>query len=299
MSVVKSYVHGLAAASRRPKLVAILWLMNLALAVPAFFILRSALGGTLGSSLEADSLLGKAWLNPIFEFLTSSGVVVGQIVTAVLVLVALQVLAYIFAFGGILGTLRPEPRSQGFGQVFFGGGGRFYGRFFRLVVYSLVLWVPALVLFQAASSVIRLAAKDSVNERLTMSMGLLRVLLFLFLVFLVEMILDYARIKIALTDTRQVFRSLVGAARFVFSRPLKTVVLYYLLGLTGWAAFGIYLALRAAVPGTTTAAVIVGFLIAQAFLASRAWLRVAFLAAQKDFLESAVPGLETAASLPT
>ncbi len=289
MSVIKSYIHGLAAATRRPKLVALLWLMNVVFALPAFFIFRSAFNGVLGNSLAADGLLQKIDMDVIFEFLTSSGVVVGQVVTAVLVLVVLHVLAHIFVFGGILNALAPESRGQHLAPVFFGGGGRFYGRYFRLVIYSLGLWVPAFIIFMAANAVLRLATKDSINEQLMMAANIARIALFLFLAFFAEMILDYARIKIALTDSREVFRSLVGATRFVFSRPLKTVILYYLLGLTGWAAIGGYFALHFAFSETTAAAVILAFLITQAFIASRAWLRIAFLAAQKNFLESSNP----------
>jgi len=298
MSVIKSYVHGLAGATRRPKLTALLWLMNFVLALPAFFMFRAAFRGTLGNSLAADGLLKKIDMNVIFEFLTSSGVVLGQVVTAVLVLVVLHVLAYIFAFGGILNALAPETQGQRFGQVFFGGGGRFYGRFFRLVLYSIVLWVPVIIIFLAVNAILRLAATNPVREQLAMATMVLRVLVFLFLVFFVEMILDYARIKIALTDSGQVFRSLVGAARFVFSRPLKTLLLYYLLGLTGWAAFGVYLALQSTFSKTSAIVVFLGFLIAQVFIASRAWLRVAYQAAQKDFLAASSPGMETPANLP-
>jgi hypothetical protein len=289
MSVTKSYIHGLAGATRRPKLTAVLWLMNLVFALPAFFIFRASLSGTLGNSLAADGLLKKIDMNVIFEFLTSSGVVLGQVVTAVLVLIILHVLAYIFALGGILNTLAPEAQGQRFGQVFFGGGGRFYGRFFRLVVYSIVLWVPVIVIFLAVNALLKLAANDPVHEQLALAMMVIRVLVLLFLVYFIEMILDYARIKIALTDSRQVFRSLVGAARFVLSRPLKTVFLYYLLGLTGWAAFAVYFALQSTFSKTSAVAVILGFLIAQLFIASRAWLRVAYQAAQKNFLESSIP----------
>lgn len=287
MSVIKSYVRGIAGATRRPKLTIIIWLMNLAFALPTFFIFRSAFSGTLGKSLATDGLLKKTDMNVIFEFLTSSGVGLGGLITAVLVLFVLHVLAYMFVFGGILNVLTPEASGQRFGQVFFGGGGRFYGRFFRLVVYSTALWVPALILFMAVNALLRLATSNPANEQLALAMNIVRVLVFLFLVFFVEMILDYARIKIAVTDSGQVFQSLIGATRFVLGRPLKTLLLYYLLGLTGWAALAAYLVLQSAFSKTSTGAVLLGFLIAQAFIASRAWLRVAYQAAQKDFMESA------------
>ena len=299
MSVIKSYVHGLAGATRRPKLTALLWLMNFVFALPAFFLFRAAFCSTLGNSLAADALLMKTDLNVVFEFLTSSGVVLGQLITAFLVLIVLHVLAYIFAFGGILNVLMHEPRGQRFGQVFFGGGGRFYGRFFRLVVYSIVLWIPVIIIVMAVDALLKVATRNPAQEQLTTAAFIIKILIFLFLAFFVEMILDYARIKIAVTDSRQVFRAIVGASRFVFSRPLKSILLYYLLGLTGWAAFGVYLAIHSRFSETSAAAVFLGFLITQVFIASRAWLRVAYQAAQKDFLESSIPGMQASANLPT
>ena len=79
---------------------------------------------------------------------------------------------------------------------------------------------------------------------------------------------------------------------------MKTILLYYMLGLTGWAAFGAYFALHSTVSETSAIAVFLVFLITQVFIVSRAWLRVAFLAAQKNFLEISNPTIEPSADRP-
>jgi hypothetical protein len=89
-----------------------------------------------------------------------------------------------------------------------------------------------------------------------------------------------------------------GTLLGIYNRHRKSGGKMYLLGLTGWAAFAVYLAVQSTFSKTSVIAVILCFLIAQLFIASRAWLRVAFQAAQKDFLEAANPGLETSANLP-
>jgi hypothetical protein len=286
MSVFKSYANGVGEATRRPKMVAVLWLMNVVFASTAFFVFNAALRGTLGDSLAAGNLLKATDMNIVFEFLTSSGIVLGEIGTVVLILLVWQVLASIFVFGGILAVISPEGRSQRFGRAFFGGGGKYYGRFFRLTIYSAVLWVPVSVVFMIVNAILGLATKDPTHEQLGFVLALLRVGVLLVLVFLVKMILDYARIKIAATDSREVFRALIGAARFVLLRPIKTLGLYYLLGLTGWAALAAYLAFQSAYSKTSAVALLLNLLTAQVFIASRAWLRVAYQASQKNLLET-------------
>jgi hypothetical protein len=287
MSVLKSYTQGLAEAGRRSKMIALLWLLNFALAAPAYLVFSAATRGTLGESLAAGELLKKTDMNIAFEFITSSGTVLGQIFTVVLILLAFQALASIFVFGGILGVLDHGARGRRFGQVFFGGGGRLYGRFFRLSVYSLALWVPAILVFTIVSALLGLTTKDPAHEQLALFSTIIRALVLAFCFFFIKMVLDYARIKIAATDTRKVFRALVGATRFVFARPAKTLALYYLLGLTALATFGLYMGVQSAFAKTSALAVLLGFLIFQVFVLTRAWIHVAFLAAQKSFFESA------------
>jgi hypothetical protein len=92
--------------------------------------------------------------------------------------------------------------------------------------------------------------------------------------------MDYARILIAGRDSREVLRSLFEAVRLVLKKPGTTLALYYLLGLVGWASFLIYRVLDSAFPQTSTATIAIGFLLAQVFIASRGWLKVAYQAAQ-------------------
>jgi hypothetical protein len=287
MKILNCYAHGIGQATRHPKMTALVWLFNFVMALPILFLFRAAFGGAIGDSLAAADLLKKADMNVIFEFMTSSGIVLGELFTAALLLLVFHVCVSIFVFGGILNVLDPGQSGIRFSQSFFSGGGRFYGRFFRLTLYSLLLVIPAAIVFLIANSIISLATKNPSREQLAFGLNIFRILLALFLAYAVKMILDYARIRIAVEDTRKVLESLVQSIRFVFGRPLKTFGLYYLLGLTGWVILTAYLAIHSAYACQSTAMVIIGFLISQVFLASRAWLKIAYQAAQKNLLESA------------
>lgn len=276
MTIIRLYVHGMREASRRPTLIALLWLANIVLAAPAGLLFSGALGAAVGKSaapLDQEAMI---------EFLAGSGGALRGITTALLVAVVLSAFVSIFVFGGILHTLVRGGAGENPGQTFFAGGGRYYGRFLRLTLYSVVLWVPALALFIPVHVLVTAVMKDSTNEPLGFALTVLRIVLALFLVFFVKMIMDYARIGIVREDTNKVYGALVEAVRFVFGRLGGTLFLYYLLGVTGLAMLAVYLGLSRLFPGSTTAAIVSVFLLSQLFAAGRGWLKIAYQAAELE-----------------
>ncbi len=276
MNIIRFYIHGMREASRRPTLIALLWLANIVLAAPAGLLFSGALGAAVGKSaapLDQDAMI---------EFLTGSGGALRGITTALLVAVVLSAFVSIFLFGGILHTLVRGGAGERPGQTFFAGGGRYYGRFLRLTLYSVILWVPALALFIPLHVLATAVMKDSTNEPLGFTLTVLRVVLALFLVFFVKMIMDYARIGIVREDTNRVYDALVQAVRFVFGRLGGTLFLYYLLGVSGLAMLAAYLGLNRLFPGSTTAAIVSVFLLSQIFAAGRGWLKIAYQAAELE-----------------
>ena len=281
MNVVQCAIKGIRESTARPKMIALLWSFNFLIAALCYFVFMKSFGGAVGRSALVQELVRKPDMNVVVEFLTAQG---GAAITELVLITAglyvLYSLAAVFLHGGILQTLIRKGESGGFSAVFFWGGGRFYGRFFWLEIYSLGLWLAAGLIYFLVGALIGFSDGHSTNEQMKFVLTILRILLGLFLVFLIKMILDYARILIAGRDSREVVRSLLEAVRFVFKKPAKTLALYYLLGLIGWAAFIIYKVLDSAFPQTSILTIAFGFLLAQVFIASRGWLKIAYQAAQ-------------------
>jgi len=278
MSVIQCCVYGLREATRRPAMVILLWLANAAFSATAALLFAGDFGGVVGRS--ARDLVGKTDMNVVIEFLTAPGGAIGGVFLGVLAAVVLFALASVFLSGGILHVLTREGEPESFCQSFFAGGGRFYGRFFRLALSSIVLWLPALAVFGAADGFLKVLAPDPAREGLRLDLIVLRIGLALFLIFFVRMILDYARIRIAVRDERRIFPAIVGAVRFVSGRLGATLALYYLLGLTGAAAFLVYRLLEGTFSRTSFPEVLLGFGLVQIFIGLRGWLKVATLAAE-------------------
>ncbi len=283
MNIFQSYRKGLQEATLRPNMVLLLWLMNFLFASAIYFLFSAMLNAAFGQSLLASDLLQKPNMDVLLEFFISSGTALGMLITAGMILIVLFFLVSIFVAGGILYVLVRRGDRESFTRAFFAGGGQFYGRFFRLSVYSLILWIPAILVFIILNGFLELLGKNPLNEQLSFYLNLLRVVLGLFLAFLIKMIMDYARIKIAAQDSSRVLGSLIEAMGFVLRKLGKTLTLYYLLGLTGIAAFLIYWGLRSTFSAQSAGTIWLAFFLSQLFVASRGWLRIAFQAGQLRF----------------
>ena len=287
MKVLKSYRKGIREATLRPKMIFILWLINFIFGSVIYFLFSGLLADVLGKSKIAEGLLKKFDFNVLFELLVHNGSTIQTIFSVALILIFLYFLVSIFLYGGILFSLvHPlksgdvESKKPRFAQVFFQGAGKFFGRFFRLSIYSLILWIVFIVINVLLNLVGSVLTASGANEQVAFYLIWIRIAIGLFLVFLIKMILDYTRIKIVTEDSRRVFLSFLKIIRFVFKKFGKTLALYYLLVVTGVILFGIFWALNSMIPSHTLLSIFIAFIIGQLFIASRGWIKVAFQAAQ-------------------
>lgn len=280
MSIIANYRKGIGEAAVRPRTILLLWLINLGFAFPAYLLFSTFFGAALGRSGLAPGLMTKLDMNVLFEALTTSGRPLGMLISGILALVLVYFLVTIFLQGGILQGLLGGSAEARSGRAFFEGGARFYGRFFRLLVLSLILWIPAAAVFGAASAVVGGLTRNSTKEQLSFYLSIGLAVFAAFLVYLIKMVLDYARIHLATEDSPSALRALGAGVRFVIGHPGGTLGLYYLLGLTGLAAIVVVKLIAAAIPARTNAEVWALFLIVQLWLLSRGWLWIAYQSAQ-------------------
>ncbi|MDH5386246.1 MAG: hypothetical protein OEY18_16215 [Candidatus Aminicenantes bacterium] len=282
MRVLRSYGYGVREATIRPKMVLVLWIFNFLFGFFVFYIFYKLLAEAMSQSAVSEGMLTKIDYHFLFEFLTYHGQALGTIRNVALVLIGLYILVSIFLYGGILHSLVETQRTS-FLQHFFQGGGKFFGRFLRLTVYSLILWFIFLVVMFILYRVGSALTGKGTNEQLAFYLFLVGVAIALFFIFFINMIQDYTRFKIVTEDSRYVFRSLFQSIGFVFKRLGETLVLYYLLVLTGVVIAVVYWGLRSVIPFSSFGAIVITFLIYQLFIASHGWLKIAFQAGQLSY----------------
>ena len=283
MTVIALTLRGFKAAARRPKTAAVLWLANLLAALPLYVLFTSWFGAALGSSGLARGLAARTDMNAVVEVLTASGAALRETLLAAVLLIAVHQIMALFLAGGILETLGPDAEPRPFAAAFFGGGGRFFGRFLRLEAFSLLLWIPAAFLYLAFDAVLSGLQADPMREQLGFYLAFVRIVFALALFHLIRMILDYARIGAAARDERGMLLALGRAAAFVLRRPGRTLALYYLLGLAGLGPLAIFLIADGALAKTSPPAIAAGFVLTQIFIFVRGGLRIAGLSAERGF----------------
>ena len=172
MKVLPSYGSGVRKASSHGKMVLLLWAFNLLFAAAAYFVGRGYFANALGQSALGETL--RRFDAALFlEMLIHNGAPLGTLFKVILALAFLYFWVSVFLTGGILHVLLSrvdaggdERGRQRLAPAFFHGAGRYFGRFFRLAVYSLLLWLGFLIVQWILSLIAGPLTADWSNEKM-------------------------------------------------------------------------------------------------------------------------------------
>jgi len=323
MSIGCCFMAGLRRVLRSPALIFWIFATSLLLTLPLTVAMRNAIKQSVGTSLVQQNLrqgLDMDWLG---EFLSQGDGIRGtfgpRVVGFLPVLINLDklldgrifsaelgisiagmlfLLVWAFFGGGILSRYaRPEKLYTR--STFFADSGEYFLRFVRLVILSILVY---LALYQwVAAPLFRLIdrlTRDTPAEIPEMVYSGLVFLLLAFLLMILSMAMDYAKIAMVVENRRSSILAFLRGLRFVFSNKLKSLGLYLLLILVGVILFGIYGLLA---PGPNQAndfTLIVAFIGGQVFLIARLILKLWFLAGQTMLFQS-VTGPEAITAMGT
>jgi hypothetical protein len=279
--------RGITAARRETRLVLALWLVSLALALaaalPSWLALSDAMELRPGTDVLADSLrLGVvADLDELHP-----GIVTG-LVRAGLAAFGLAFLAGLAATGGALDVLT-SGHHRPFAYRFGRGAGRFFGRFLRLSLLTLV--AAALLVAVAAAPLLALSRylrRESGSEWLAVLVWLLALAVAGLAVLLALLLQDAARVRVVREDQRRVWPLWRSSLRLVLGHPLKWLRVWSWNALLLALCFALYALLAQAIPAGPLLVVLV--LLQQAFVIARCGLRVALLNAEIELVGSLAP----------
>lgn len=301
MTVGRALIDGWGRVWRAPWLVVSLWAMTVLLALPLALTLRGMLAGHLGASLAAERAAAGVdfdWWN---EFLAQAAGIGHTFVPSILgfaavirnvsdladarglpTVIAAAVVAHMvlstFVLGGVLDRLARNRRVGGYG--FFSACGLYFSRFLRLAALAgAVYWL----LFTRLHPWLF----DTVFDRLTRDLAVERTA-FLYrtalyaafgaVVLLINVTLDYAKIRIVVEDRRSALGAVVAALRFMRRQPGAVLAVYLVNALLFIAVAGLYAAAAPDVGGGGVA--LLAFAIGQAYIAGRVAVRLMFAGSQ-------------------
>jgi hypothetical protein len=298
MKVLINFCKGFRATANLTRMVLLLFIINLVFSLILAFPLYRSLKDSFGSSLVGEkmargfdylwweefrdqsrglettftpSVIGKGAILDNIQALVET--MVFNFPPLLFILVVLYIILHTFLAGGILSTFNQE-RQEFTMKGFFEGAGFLFSRFFYLTVLS---WIPFLAvgIFLAAGfeSMVSNVARSAISEIKPFYFGLISSAIIFFILLLLQMVFDYARIKIVLEKKHDVLESAIQAFAFALRHPFVTVSLYAFLFLIQAAVTVVYILAKEALPQSNFLEVLAAFFLQQIFIFVLIWLR--------------------------
>jgi hypothetical protein len=285
MGIFTAIVNGMGTTLRKARLLVILYVVNgvfaVIVAVPFLAIIQKELGHSfLGSNVRPADLM---WIGEAaLKHRDALGALFGALAVGAFAYFGLHV----FLNGGIVGRLLDREGGTGL-AAFSGDCGRYFWRFVRLFLISLVFYVVTLGVFMSlVSALFSPLSENAPTEWLPFILSNIHLLVALLLLSAVHMFLDYARIAIVADEERKVLKALRHALTFLKKRFVRAWAIYLLIvagTVAGSVVFYVVLG-RFSPPGV--ALVVAGFVWMQLYVLFRIWIRTLFVAAQAEFYRS-------------
>jgi hypothetical protein len=319
--IVRAFLDGLKRTVSAPAVFVGVFMVTFLMALPLALTLRGMLQAHLGSSLAADRLvegfhydwfeefaaqaagLGTTFTPSIIGFAATldnlDGVLDGpSAITPVAGVLAVYVIVWTFLAGGIIDRFARQRPTRAHG--FFAASGVFFLRFLRLAAFAgaaywLLYGVVHELLFE---DLYTLATRDLAVERTAFLWRVALYAVFGALLVLVNVIVDYAKIRAVVEDRRSMLFALVASARFLAHHPGRALGLYGLNAALFTAVAGAWFLIA---PGARGAGVAMwaGVVLAQLYIGARLFLKLHFLASQTALFQASLAHAAwTAAPVP-
>ena len=245
----------------------------------------------LGPSPEAASVLTRFDLGVFFDLVSTQGVNgLGLLAGTAMAVAVIAFVSSAFAFGGILEVFGSEGEPRTFMHRFFRGGGHFFWRYLRLALIAGVCLLLAAGAVSALMTGVTAPMSESEWEPAGYLLGVANFAVLFAVAALFLLSLDYARIRVSRDDDRSMLKVYASGLGFVLRRLLST----YGIAIPFVGALAVLVILYLAYETNTPAAgswgaIALLFLVQQAVVIGRVFLRVGLVGAERHFHIAALP----------
>jgi hypothetical protein len=272
---------------RNVPLVAILYGTNLLFASVIALAFR-AFVADLGNAGALAPLLKDFDLTLFSDFLRSRGDALGALWQVVLFMTLLSVAVNAVSSGGILVALGSDaPFTL---REFLLGCGTFAFRFLRLLVLTgVVTTIAGLALIACAGMVVGTFGRNATSEIPLIEAIAAAAAVMGAVLMVVVMASDYARVLTVNTDSRSTVRTLGNSLAFLGRNARGAIGLQVLMTSVSVCLLTLFLLLAGVLEMNSPSRVILVFIVQQAFVWCRSFLRVMLFSCEIAFTRSRVP----------
>ncbi|MCH7755133.1 hypothetical protein IH970_08420 [candidate division KSB1 bacterium] len=276
--VFSNIKNGFTQVWKNKRLIIVFYLANLLFGLVLMLPFRAVLDNFSGKTLMGAKLAGRLDMDFLFDLLTHNQNMVSIFTGMVLVVPAVYWLFSLFLSGGAFSVLVKGEKYSA--AMFWNGAATYFGRFFRIFLWSLpVLGILFCVQF-IETGLERLIFGKVPYQNISYWGGWVKFSLRTLSILLFGLVLDYARIHAVLTDEKRMRVSVWQGIKFAFGNIGRTFGLTFILFLAGAVVLVIYNPISNALAAPNVLVVIALFLLQQTYMMFRMTLRLTLFASQ-------------------
>ena len=287
MSMWKSFGKGNRQTRSYWQVLLIIFLFNLVVALLLTFPFWNIWGKSVGYSMAGKEIASELNMKYLLDFFITKhdSLTASYPVPLFLGVGIVYLLLNTFFAGGAIGLFHREDRFTL--EAFFRESGRWFWRFLRLLLISLVFIAVLFLINLLWKGIADSALKESAHEPLIFWMKVLRYAVIGFLLLFINMVFDYAKISTVVSDERRMIRTALRSFGFVFSHPGRTLGLYYMVAIVGAILLALYLSVSYWVLPATI--IVLTLIWQQLYSVARVWVRLLFFSSQMALYKTIVP----------
>jgi len=263
MSIFNLFLQAVRDTWSRKRMIVLVWGVTLLFSVPAFWAVQRPLRSHFGMTSVPDEWLTQFNANYLLEMLVEQPLFFQTVTSVLTAMGLLYLLVSILLSGGVVGGLQTKSPDKFFAR-FIGDGGKFFGRFLRLFLWTLLL---------SAASLIFLLIPVAGILFVTVALGITRCAS------------DIAKFRLAADAGFKVTKTYFSSLGWVVKNFFRVASVYLMSLLMLLAAFAIY---RLADPTPHSVVTILWmFLLQQAFVLFRTSIKIQMLASARLLWQTA------------
>jgi hypothetical protein len=306
MFVFTSFVQGIRNVWANRFLIGIMFLFKFVFSLILLAPLYLMFSASFGANAKASRLLEGFDFSLLIDFIYHWRQTLSIYFLMSFLVFFLAVVVFVFLSGGFWGILRDQSKGEAGDsklERFFGYCAKYFWGMFKIALLLILFYLIAFFLFLFFTALFDSVFGKGDWFEVSSWRTVIKILTFVFLFFLVNMIGDYLRIFYVQNFLDRLFASAKKAFRFLLTNLFRTLSLYYLLSLVLIVAVLAYVGVKElteVVPKTGFYVLLV-FLVQQVLSLFRAFYRLTYYSSQlvlTDKLLTEKEGLTRANSKP-
>ncbi|MCX7874648.1 MAG: hypothetical protein N2321_00620 [Melioribacteraceae bacterium] len=273
-SVKNVLLSGTRSVFHNAKFFFLMWILNAASAIVLTVPIYNLLLINLSRSNMSDRLTEHFDYFWFLQFRHLYEIQLDQIPISIYAVVVIYTIIQTFFLAGLVAIFNTPSKNHL--VDFFYGGVKYFFRFFKVLFYSLILFVLIFFIYDQLGNLITYLFIDSENELLEFILKSLRYIFLIFMIGCVTMISDYTKISLAVNDKLNVHKEIIPVLKFIKNNFSKVFTVFLIVAVLGAIGVLVYNIIGKFIPRMPAYFLILSFVLQQLLIIFRLLIRMLF-----------------------